>query len=255
MTITIPALNGIVLVYLLVFSRVGSMVMLMPAIGDRTVPARVRLMLALGIALTFAPSVAPSYAATQPASAVALAVLVMQEIVVGLIVGTMSRIITSALSIGGQLIANQIGLAMAQTLDPTSAIDQGTVIGNFITMLGTVVIFTTNLHYLAIGAIAGSYHLIPPGTALPTGDIAELTIRYVSGSFALGFQLAAPFLVFGFVVNAAFGVLSRLMPQMQIFFVVMPINVLLGFSLLALFLGTMMTLFLDYYSGQMHMLQ
>jgi len=59
--------------------------------------------------------------------------------------------------------------------------------------------------------------------------MAELTIRLVSGSFALGFQLAAPFLVFGFAVNAAFGVLARLMPQLQFFFVAMPINILVGF--------------------------
>ena len=65
-----------------------------------------------------------------------------------------------------------------------------------------MLIFATNLHHLAIGAILGSYTLIPPGAALPTGDMAELAIRLVSGAFALGFQLAAPFLVFGFAVNA-----------------------------------------------------
>ena len=95
---------------------------------------------------------------------------------------------------------------------------QGAVVGNFFSLLGVVLIFATNLHHLAIGAIAGSYHLIPPGTSLPTGDMAQLTIRLVSGSFALGFQLAAPFLVFGFAVYAGFGVLSRMMPQLQVFF-------------------------------------
>jgi flagellar biosynthesis protein FliR len=254
-TVTLPALNGLVLVYFLVFARVGSMVMLMPAVGDRTIPSRIRLMFALAVTVAFAPTVAPSYPQTTPNSVVALAVLLTQEIVVGVVIGTMSRIIMSALSVGGFMIANQIGLAMAQTFDPASPADQGAIIGNFLSMLGTVVVFATNLHYLAIGAVSGSYHLMPPGAALPTADIAELTIRYVSGAFLLGFQLAAPFLVFGFVVNAGFGVLSRLMPQMQIFFVVMPINILMGFSLLALFLGTMITLFLDFYSGQMGMLQ
>lgn len=255
MTITIPPISGIVLVYLLVFARVGSMVMLMPVVGSSTIPSQIRLAFALALTMVMAPVVASSYPNNIPSSPLILAILITQEIIIGLVIGTMSRIIMGVLSIGGFLIANQIGLAMAQTFDPTHTDDQSAIIGNFLVMIGTVAILATNLHYLAIGAIGGSYHLMPPGTALPTSDIAELTIRYVSAAFALGFQFAAPFLVFGFVTNAAFGVLSRLMPQLQIFFVVMPINVIIGFSMLSLFLGTMITLFLDFYSSQMGLLQ
>jgi flagellar biosynthetic protein FliR len=114
-----------------------------------------------------------------------------------------------------------------------------------------VLIFGSNLHHLAIGAVAGSYHLIPPGSALPTSDMAEIAINTVSGAFALGFQLAAPFLVFGFAVNAGFGVLARMMPQLQVFFVAAPVNIMVGFVVMTLLLGTMMTLFLNFYSDQM----
>jgi flagellar biosynthesis protein FliR len=255
MTVTIASLDGVVLVYLLAFARIGAMVMLLPAIGEHFVPARVRLVLALAMTFVFVPVVAASYPQGAPASSAALAFMVLREAVAGLMVGAMARILMSALAMAGNLIAYQIGLAMAQTINPMSGVDDGAIIGNFLSLLGVTVVFATNLHHLAVGAIFGSYHLIPPGTELPTADIAELTIRYVSGAFLLGFQLSAPFLVFNFVINAGFGVLSRLMPQMQIFFVVMPINVLFGFMLLALFLGTMMTLFLDFFSGQMQMLQ
>ena len=251
MTITLPGLSGAVLVYLLVFARTGAMVMLLPAIGDAAVPGRVRLILALAVSVALAPTVTSAYPQTAPASTLALGLLIAQEITAGILIGTMARIVMSALSVAGYLIASQTGLSYATTLDPTSAGQQGAVIGNFMSLLGVVLIFATNMHHLAIGAIAGSYHLIPPGTSLPTGDMAELTIRLVSGSFALGFQLAAPFLVFGFAVNAAFGVLARMMPQLQVFFVAMPINILVGFLLLVLLLGSMMTLFLNYYSGQM----
>jgi len=251
MTITLPGLSGSILVYLLVFARTGAMVMLLPAIGESSVPGRVRLMLALAISLALAPVVSASYPQQAPSSALALGILIAQEVTVGILVGTMARIIMSALSTAGFLIASQTGLSYAQTIDPTSNGQQGVSVGNFFSLLGVVLIFATNMHHLAIGAISGSYHLIPPGTTLPTADMAELTIRLVSGSFALGFQLAAPFLVFGFAVNAAFGVLARLMPQLQVFFVAMPINILVGFLLLVLLLGSMMTLFLNYYSGQM----
>lgn len=255
MTITLPALSGTIIVYLLVFARTGAMVMLLPAIGEKSVPARVRLLLALAISLALTPIVAGAYPQQAPSSALTLGFLVLQEVTAGVLVGTMARIIMSSLSVAGYLIATQMGLSYAQMVDPTSHGEQGAAVGNFMSLLAIVLIFATNLHHLAIGAIAGSYHLIPPGTALPTADLAELTIRLVCGSFALGFQLAAPFLVFGFAVNAAFGVLARMMPQLQIFFVVMPVNALIGFLLFVLLIGSMTTLFLDFYSGQMGMFQ
>ena len=81
--------------------------------------------------------------------------------------------------------------------------------------------------------------------------MAELTIRLVSAAFVLGFQLAAPFLVFGFALYAALGILAKLMPQLQVFFVAMPINILAGFLLMILLMGSMMTLFLNYFATQM----
>lgn len=251
MHIHLPELSGIVLVYLLVFARTGAMVMMLPAIGEASVPAVVRLVLALAISLSLAPTVGQAYPQAEPANILALGLLIAEEITAGLLVGAMARIIMSALQVAGSLIATQTGLAYAQTVDPTSHGEQGAVIGNFLSLLGVVMIFATNLHHLAIAAVAGSYHLIGPGAALPTGDMAQLTIQLVSGAFALGFQLAAPFLVFGFALSVGIGVLARLMPQLQIYFVAMPLNILVGFLLMVLILGSMMTLFLDYYSGQM----
>ena len=251
MTITLPSLSGAVLVYLLVFARTGAMLMLLPPIGDVSVPSRVRLVLALALTFALEPTVAASYPAQAPASVMQLGFLIVQEVTIGILIGTMARIIVSALSIAGFLIAIQTGLSYAEALDPTSGGQQGAVVGNFLSMLGVVLIFATNLHHLAIGAVAGSYHLIPPGSSLPTADMAEMAIRLVSGAFALGFQLAAPFLVFGFAVNTGFGVLARMMPQLQVFFVAMPVNILIGFTVMSLLIGTMMALFLGFYSSQM----
>ena len=162
MTIHLPALSGIILTYLLVFSRVGAMVMLLPAIGEMGVPSRVRLVLALAISFALTPQVQSNYPAVAPASTVALVIMIAQEVTAGVLVGAMARIIMSALQVAGYLIATQVGLAYAQTLDPT-ANTQGAVLGNFMSLLGTALIFITNMHHLAIGAIAGSYHMLPPG--------------------------------------------------------------------------------------------
>src|SRR4051812_45547721 len=250
MTIHLPALSGIILTYLLVFSRVGSMVMLLPAIGEMGVPSRVRLILALAIAFALTPTVQSAYPAQAPQSLVGLVILVLQEVTAGVLVGAMARIIMSGLTVAGYLISSQIGLSYAQTLDPSEN-TQGAVLGNFMSLLGTVMIFATDLHHLAIGAIAGSYKMLPPGGHLPTSDMLQLVIRLVSSSFALGFQLAAPFLVFGFAVYAALGVLAKLMPQLQVFFVAVQVNILAGFVVMLALLGAMMTLFLNYYTTSM----
>lgn len=251
MHLHLPELSGIVLVYLLVFSRVGAMIMLMPAIGEAGVPPMARLVLALAISLALAPTVSAAYPPSAPATGLALGLLIAQEATAGVLVGAMARIIMSALQVAGTIIATQTGLAYAQTVDPTNPGAQSAIVGNFLSLLAVVLIFAFNLHHLVIGAVAGSYRLLPPGGALPAGDMAEMTIRLVSGSFALGFQLAAPFLVFGFALSVGIGVLARLMPQLQIYFVAMPINILAGFLLLILLIGGMMTLFLDFFSSRM----
>lgn len=250
MHIHLPELSGLILTYLLVFARVGSMMMLLPALGEGGVPSRVRLVLALAVTVAMAPTVQSAYPAAAPSNTLQLGLLIAQEATAGLLIGAMSRIIMSSLQTAGYLIATQTGLAYAQTVDPTQH-EQGAVVGNFFSLLGAVLIFSTDMHHIAIGAISGSYRMLPPGAALPTADMAELTIRLISAAFVLGFQLAAPFLVFGFALYAALGILARLMPQLQVFFVAMPVNILFGFVLLALLLGSMMTLFLNFYAEQM----
>jgi flagellar biosynthesis protein FliR len=250
MHITVPALSGVILTYLLVFARVGAMLMLLPGIATMGVPARVRLVLALAIAYALTPVVQAQYPAMAPQSLIGLGILLAQEITAGVLVGAMAAIIMSGLQVGGFLIASQIGLAYAQSFDPSQN-TQGVSVGNFLGLLGTAAIFATNLHHLAIGAIVGSYRMLPPGGHLPTSDMAQLVIQLVSSSFALGFQLAAPFLVFGFAVYAGLGLLARLMPQLQVFFLAMPINILSGFAIMFALLGAMITLFLNYYSTSM----
>ena len=250
MHIELANFSGAILTYLLVFARVGAMLMLLPGFGTMGVPARVRLVLALAISLALMPTVQSAYPAHAPQTFLSLAILIGQEVTAGVLVGGMAAVIMSALQVAGFLIASQIGLSYAQTLDPTQN-TQGAVVGNFLTLLGTLMIFLTDLHHMAIGAIAGSYRMIPPGGHLPTADMAQLVIKLVSSSFALGFQLAAPFLVFGFAVYAALGVLAKLMPQLQVFFVAVPINILCGFVIMLAMLGSMITLFLNYYTTSM----
>lgn len=252
MNVILPQLQGVVLVYLLTFTRAGAMIMLLPVIGDAGVPARVRLAFALAVSAALVSTTAQYYPANPPPP-MELATLIAREATAGVLVGTMARLIMSALETAGTLIAIQTGLAFATTFDPGQG-EQSAMISTFLSLVGSLLVFESGLHHVAIGAIAGSYTLLPPNQAFPAGDMAEMTLNLVSSSFALGLQLSAPFLVFGLLIYASLGVLSRMMPQLQIFFLAMPINILIGFVLLMLFLGVIMTTFLDFFTAQMRLL-
>jgi flagellar biosynthetic protein FliR len=249
MTLILPQLQGVVLAYLLTFARAGAMIMLLPVIGDAGVPARVRLAFALAVSAALV-SVTAAYYPTDTPAPMELATLIARETTAGVLVGTMARVIMSVLETAGFLIAQQTGLAFATTFDPGQG-TQGAMVSTFLSLLGAILVFESGLYRLAIGAIAGSYTLLPPNQVFPAADMAEMTLGLVARSFALGLQLSAPFLVFGLVIYAMLGVLSRLMPQLQIFFLAMPVNILAGFVLLMLFLGVMMSTFLDFFAGEM----
>jgi flagellar biosynthesis protein FliR len=249
MRIILPELQGVVLIFLLTFARAGAMIMLLPVIGDAGVPPRVRLAFALAVSGALI-STTSQYYPTQSPPPMELFALIVREATSGILVGAMARLVMSALETAGYLIAAQTGLAFAQTFDPGQG-TQGAMVSTFLSLIGALLVFETGLHHLALGAISGSYVLLPPAGVFPTGDMAELALSMTAGAFALGLQLAAPFLVFGLIIYATLGVLSRLMPQLQVFFLAMPLNIMAGFVLLMLVIGVMMTKFLDFYADQM----
>jgi flagellar biosynthetic protein FliR len=136
-----------------------------------------------------------------------------------------------------------MGLGFVTAVDPTLG-QQGAIVGNFLAMLGVALIFATDLHHLVIEATNDSYRVFAPGEIPLLGDVAALTTRTVASAFRIGIQLSAPFLVFGLLFNLGLGILSRLMPQMQVFFVGLPLSILLGLLVLVVVLGAMMTAFL-----------
>jgi flagellar biosynthetic protein FliR len=115
--------------------------------------------------------------------------------------------------------------------------------------MGATLIFSTGLHHQFIEAMVGSYQVFPPGKAFPTADAAQLAVQTVGKSFALGVQLAAPVIVFALVFNIATGLVGRVMPQFQVFFVASPLSVLLGLSIFTLSLGVIGMVWIDRYQS------
>ncbi|KTS39645.1 flagellar biosynthesis protein FliR [Methylobacterium radiotolerans] len=245
----LPALAAI---FVLVFARVGAMVMLLPGFGESNIPARVKLSIALLLTLIILPLHRNAYH-VDLTSISSLGVLMVHELIIGIVLGATARVTLSALNVAGSVIAQQLGLGFVTAVDPTQG-QQGQIIGNFLTILGLTLLFATDSHYLVIAALSESYRIFSPGEIMPTGDVAALATNAFSAAFKIGLQLSAPFLVFGLVFNIGLGVLARLMPQMQVYFVGVPLSIMVGFLIFAVVLAAMMSTYFDYFNGVMRQL-
>lgn len=237
-------LPEITVVFVLMMARIGTLVMLLPGLGERLLPMNVRLAAALLLTLVFFPLVQPYY----PTGALTIADtarLLMGELMVGFVMGITGRLLLSCLQTAGTIVAQQLGLGFVTSVDPTQG-QQGALLGSFFTIAGLALIFATDLHHLVITAIGHSYEAFRPGTIPDTGDGAQYVIQLTASAFKMGVQIAAPLVVFGLVFNVGLGLLARMMPQMQVFFVVVPASIMLGFAVLALVFASMMGVFIEF---------
>jgi flagellar biosynthesis protein FliR len=243
-------LPAIAAAFLLTFARVGTMVMLLPGVGEMNLPARVRLTMALVLTAILLPAHQKAYAVDLKAFGPVL-VMLFQELIIGAVLGLTARLAIASLQIAGSVVAQQLGLGFVTAVDPTQN-QQGVIVGNFLSVLGITLIFATDLHHLVIAGLNDSYSIFQPGEMPIVGDVAQHITHIIAMSFRIGIQLSAPFLVFGLLFNLGLGVLSRLMPQMQVFFIGLPLSILLGFLLLVLVIGAMMGTFTGYIENVLH---
>ncbi len=218
--------------FFLVFARLGGALMMLPGFGETYVSPRARLALAAATTVAVTPAVADTLPPL-PASLATLVILLFGEIVIGVFLGTVARMIMSALHVAGTVFSFQSGLANAMTFDPVSA-SQASVMSLFLSVAGIVVVFASDLHHVMLRAMVASYGAMTPGIMPLTGDMAQSVARLVADSFLLGIQLSTPFIAVGLVFYLGIGLLARLMPQVQIFFVAMPVMIFLGFATMAL---------------------
>lgn len=253
MEIAVNWLPQVAFWYLLIVARVGTMLMLVPAFGERLVAARLRLAFMLVFCLVLFPVISPMLPA-QPDGLLEAIVLLLHEIAVGLILGGVARLIVSSAQTAGAIIAFQSGLSVAQTADPAQPGVQGALIGNFLGMVALALVFATDLHHLVLAAVYNSYMVYDPTTPLMFGDASILAWEVAARSFAVGVQMSAPFIVFGLVFFLGLGILSKLMPQLQVFFIAMPANIGLGFLLLMALLSVMMMWYLTHFENEIRLL-
>jgi flagellar biosynthetic protein FliR len=234
---------------MLIFVRVGGAVMLLPGYGEPFVSPRLRLLFALMVSVVVAPVLSNSLP-KMPDSAPLLTLLILGEVVIGVFIGTIARMFIAALTTAGMLIGYMSSMANALTNDPSAA-QQGSIAGSFLTLVALLTIMTLDLHHMLLLAVVDSYDLFVPGQVPPMADFSEMVTRTMSETFLLSFQIAAPFVVVGLIFYLGLGLLGRLMPQMQVFFVAMPLQILVGLAVLFIALPVTVRWFIDSLEGKM----
>ncbi len=227
---------------LLVFARMGSALLAMPGFAEPYISIRARLLLALAFSFALAPFL-ERFLPAIPDDPFHLTIMLIGEIGAGLIMGTVARFLVSAMHVAGMIISFQSSLALATQFDTTQA-SQGSIFGNFLSLSAILYIFTLDLHHMLLRGVADSYTLMTPGRMIPFGDISEYLAVLVQEIFEIGVLLAAPSIVIGLLLYLAAGVLARLMPNMQVFFVIMPLQLLLSFFVMMVVFSAIMTKFI-----------
>lgn len=231
-------LSGHVFSFMLIFTRIGAIFMGMPGIGDAFMPAHQRLQIALLISFILLPLLGPTLP-PMPEHVPQLVQLMLFEFATGAFIGLTMRLILGALEVAGMLISVQIGLSNAMIFNPAMA-TQGSLTGAMMSMLGILFVFESGLLDMIMKGLAQSYVVFVPGAPLPIGDMTEFFTKTVTVSIEVALRMIAPFMVLGIVFQILAGVMVKMVPQMQIFFVAVPLQIIMGMVVFSLTLGSIM---------------
>ena len=221
--------------------------MLLPGLGEAEPPPMVRAGLAVALTALLVPVVLPQMP-PMPSSILQVASDVGAELFCGALLGWLARLIALSLPIAGAVISLLVGLASVLQPDPALG-GQSTAVAKLFSLAVPVLILSTGLYALPLEALAGSYHLAPPGTWLPAGTAADTVTTAVSREFELALRLAAPFLLSSLLIQAALGLLARFIPQMQVYATAAPGQILGGLVLLALLALPLLDTWMDGVAG------
>lgn len=239
----LQSLPGLAFQAVLVFARLGAAVLLLPGLGEQEVPAPIRLGLGLMLVALLFPLVSPGLPAA-PVDAAEAARLLAIEVVVGLWIGTLARLAMTAFAMAGQAISALIGLGGLLVMDQTLGA-QATALGRALGLLALLLVLSTGLYALPLRALVDSYTMLPAGNPFPAGMAVEVVAQAGADSLSLALRLAAPFVIGAVVLNVALGLLARLAPQVQTFFVAVPGQILAGLALLGLLAPPMIASFAE----------
>ena len=237
---------------LLLNFRVAGLFLTAPVFSHRAIPPMVKVALVLTLSLALLP--AASHSVAPPMKSVFdLALIAGKEFLVGVIMGLVVSLVFIAINMAGSLVGLQSGLSIASIIDPATA-DEVNIFGEFWTITALVIFFGINGHHALLSGLGDSYRVLPIGTALLTGTVAESLMRLSAGLFSMAIKFAAPVMLTLLLMEVALGVLARTMPQMNVFVIGIPVKIAVSLFVVAASLpmfGWVMSKMVVYLNEQM----
>ena len=222
-------------VFLLMLTRCSGLFMIAPFFGSLNIPITVRAAASFAFALVLFPVVDGLGLAPAPTSLLGYAMALLGELFVGWLIGFVAYVCFSAIHMAGKVMDMQVGFAVVNVMDPTSG-QQIPLIGSFLYNLALIVFLVTNGHHMLITALVESFRAVPLLTMQLSLSLPMIMVDFVNGIFLTGMKVAMPVTFAILLVNVSLGILARTMPQLNIFVVGIPMQLMTGVGVLALLL-------------------
>ncbi len=227
------AAQQLLLLWALVFCRVGTAFILLPGLANPRLPMYFRLLLAMAVTTALLPAIGnrlPAETAANPS--IALLWPAAQEILTGFAIGFWGLCFLQASRFAASTIASTVGLAgvPGQSIDE---FDPNSTLATFLTLSTTMLILASGLHLEGLAALLRSYDILPMATGITAQQLTEITGTTIRDTTLMGLQMAAPFIVYAVVANLALGLCSKFTPQLQVYFATMGFTILVALALLA----------------------
>ena len=237
-------------VFLLMLTRCSGIFMIAPFFGSLNIPVTIRAAAAFAFTLVLFPVVDGLGTVAAPPSVWAFAGSVLAELFIGWLIGFIAYVCFSAIHMAGKVMDMQVGFAVVNVMDPTSG-QQIPLIGSLLYNLGIVVFLVTNGHHVIITALVESFRMVPLAAMQPNLSLTMLLVDFTNGIFVTGMKIAMPVTFAILLVNVALGILARTMPQMNIFVVGIPLQLMVGVGVLSMLLP-FYVMFLDVLFNEMY---
>lgn len=230
-SVTSAQLSAWLALFIFPFTRILALIASAPVLGNKQVPARVKIGLAMLLTIVIAPTLTmqPN---VEPGTALGLFVL-LQQLLAGLAIGFTMRLIFIAVEMSGELAGMQMGLGFASFFDPVNA-SFTPVVAQFLGIVAVLAFLGMDGHLYMLAALAESFHAFPISSAVPQAEVLHTLVVWGGSIFSYALQLSMPVIGALLITNLALAVLTRSAPQLNIFAIGFPITLAIGFVALAL---------------------
>lgn len=242
--------QGQVAGFLLVLTRASGIFFISPFLGSMNISVRFKAGAAVLVAVVLFPVVMKESVVQAPATILLFAFTVVKEMFVGWLIGVVGYITLSTINLAGKIMDMQVGFAMVNMMDPTTQQQTG-LIGNFLYNLSIIYFLITNGHHVILSALAESFRVIPLDSMVWNDSLPQLITDLTAGVFLNGMKIAMPITFAILLTNVGLGIMARTMPQMNIFVVGIPMQLMIGTTMLSMVLPFYL-LFLDVIFNEMY---